>query len=381
MIHLLLWYWGRRGGGAQHTLNLARALARRPDIRLGLSLADRLDALDAFRALDADLEVVRTFRGAPGALAGLARLPSLRAGLVAQARRMRADLVLSAMNHVWTPFVAPALPRAGIAYVPSVHDARPHPGDPSLFWDWRLRRELEAARAAVVFSEAVEREVAALRPGLPVLRLPLGVPVEEQAEALSGASAVGAVPGQFLFFGRLRAYKGLDLLRDAFRLLRMRHPEATLRVVGEGDAEACAPGLSALPGVVVEPRWVADAEIPALLRRAWAVVLPYREASQSGVLSQALALGVPVVATPVGGLAEQFGVEDGDAPRAAPGVVAEAAEAPALAAAMARLLEPGARDGFSRAALAAGAGLRDWDGQAAMLVEGLRRLGFGREGA
>ncbi|AWV20895.1 hypothetical protein RADP37_00257 [Roseomonas mucosa] len=377
MIHLLLWYWGRRGGGAQHTLNLARALARRPDIRLGLSLADRLEALDAFRTLDADLEVVRTFRGAPGALAGLARLPSMRGGLVAQARRMRADLVLSAMNHVWTPFVAPALPRAGIAYVPSVHDARPHPGDPSLLWDWRLRQELEAARAAVVFSEAVEREVAALRPGLPLLRLPLGVPVEVSPgpEALAG----GAVPGRFLFFGRLRAYKGLDLLRDAFRQLRERHPEATLRVVGEGDAEACAPGLAALPGVVVEPRWVADAEIPALLRQAWAVVLPYREASQSGVLSQALALGVPVVATPVGGLAEQFGAESGVAPRAAPGVVAEAAEAPALAAAMARLLEPGARDGFSRAALAAGAELRDWDGQAALLVEGLRRLGFGRD--
>lgn len=380
MIHLLLWYWGRRGGGAQHTLNLARALARRPDIRLGLSLADRLDALEAFRALDADLEVVRTFRGAPGALVGLARLPSLRGGLVAQARRMRADLVLSAMNHVWTPFVAPALPRAGIAYVPSVHDARPHPGDPSLLWDWRLRRELEAARAAVVFSEAVEREVVTLRPGLPVLRLPLGVPVEASME-VSMETSVGPVPGQFLFFGRMRAYKGLDLLRDAFRLLRERHPEATLRVVGEGDAEACAPGLSALPGVTVEPRWVADAEIPTLLRRAWAVVLPYREASQSGVLSQALALGVPVVATPVGGLAEQFAPGDGEAPRAAPGVVAEAAEAPALAAAMARLLEPGARDGFSRAALAAGAGLRDWDGQAAMLVEGLRRLGLGREGA
>ena len=43
------------------------------------------------------------------------------------------------------------------------------------------------------------------------------------------------------------------------------------------------------------------------------------------------------------------------------------------------LLEPGARDGFSRAALAAGAELRDWDGQAALLVEGLRRLGFGQD--
>ena len=48
-MRILLWYWGRRGGGAQYALCLAQALARRPDVRLGLSLAEPLHLLDACR--------------------------------------------------------------------------------------------------------------------------------------------------------------------------------------------------------------------------------------------------------------------------------------------------------------------------------------------
>ncbi len=178
--------------------------------------------------------------------------------------------------------------------------------------------------------------------------------------------------GEFLFFGRLRAYKGLDLLRDAFRLVRARHPGATLRIVGEGSVEASAPGISALPGVKVEQRWVPDAEIPFLLARAWAVVLPYREASQSGVLPLALASGVPVVATPVGALADQLRHDY-------TGILAGSATAPALAEAMIQLLVPGTRAELSRAAFREGARLTDWDAQAAELVDGLRGLGLDRE--
>ncbi|MFT8242849.1 glycosyltransferase family 4 protein [Roseomonas sp. BN140053] len=365
-MRVLLWYWGRRGGGAQYALCLARALARRPDVALGLSLADRLESLDAFREIDAALDVVPTFKGLPGALLGPLRMPALRARLLAQARAMRADLVLSAMNHVWTPLVAPALPAAGVPFVAAIHDAAPHPGDPALLWNWRLRTELRAARAALAFSAPVAAAVAAIRPDLPVLRMPLGA----HLPAAGNGPAAAPVPGQFLFFGRLRAYKGLDLLRDAFRLLRQRHPAATLRVVGEGDAESCAPGLAELPGVTVEQRWVPDAGMPALLSAAWAVVLPYREASQSGVLPLALALGVPVVATPVGALAEQL--RAGQA-----GLLAEAATPEALAQAMAAVLDPARRAALSEAARAEGLRLADWDAQAATLVEKLRGLGLG----
>jgi glycosyltransferase involved in cell wall biosynthesis len=373
-VRILLWYWGRRGAGGQMTLALAEALARRPGVAVALSLSARADLLAETRALGLPTEAVDTYRGAAGLALGLPRVPGLARRLTAQARAFGADAVVSVMTHLWTPLVAPALRRAGIPFVPVVHDARHHPGDPGgLLWDRRLDRELDAAAAAIVLSGAVEAELRARRPGLPLLRLPLGAHLPAALlAAAAGAARRPTVPGrergvEFLMFGRLRAYKGLDLLRDAFCLLRVRHPEARLRVVGEGDAKALGPGLSALPGATVEARWVAEAEIPRLLAAADALVLPYREASQSGVVSLGFALGVPAVATPVGGLAEQ--VEDG-----VTGAVAAAAEPAALAAAMARLCDPAERARLAAGARSAGRRLADWDAQAAALVGGLGAL-------
>ena len=243
-----------------------------------------------------------------------------------------------------------------------VHDADPHPGDPSLAWSWRLHREIDTARAAIVLSEAVAQGLRRRAPSLPQIRATLPALLNGAAPA---AEAAGS--GRFLFFGRVRAYKGLDLLRDAFALLRARHPQVTLRVVGEGDPEGCAPGLSALPGVRVEPRWVAEGEIAALLASADAVVLPYREASQSGIVPQARAMGVPIVATPVGGLREQIGEGLG-------GILATAISAEALAAAMERALDPGEASRLRREAAAAASAAADWDSLAETLVSGLRRV-------
>jgi len=358
-LRVLLWYWGRRGGGAQFALSLARGLPAVPGTAVALSISREGDLAADFAALGLPCDAVPTYSSAAGFVLGTARVPWLARRLVRQARDFRADLVLSAMPHLWTPLVAPALARAGIPYVPILHDAAPHPGDPALLWDWRLRRDLDAARGAVVLSAAVEGVIRRLAPALPLFRQPLGA-------HLPGPVPLGATATHdFLFFGRVRAYKGLDLLRDAFALLHRTHPAATLRVVGEGDIERAAPGLGALPGVTVEPRWVADAAIPPLVATARAVVLPYREASQSGVLPIALACGVPVVATPVGGLSEQ--VADGEA-----GLLAEAVTPEALAAAMARMLDPATRSRLARGALLRGAGLSDWPAQAETLLEGVR---------
>lgn len=355
VTRILLWYWGRRGGGAQFSLSLARALAPGG---VALSLARQNSLIGAFRALPVPRQEVATYRGVLGFAAGFARLPALAAGLRRFAAEQATPVVLSGMSHPWTPFLAPGLARAGLAFVPVIHDAAPHPGDPAPLFAWRLDRELAVARAAVVLSDAVAEAVAARRPGLPLIRLPIGAHLPHGVAAASRRS-------DFLFFGRIRAYKGLDLLRDAWPLLRGAHPGATLRILGEGDIEACAPGLAALPGVSLEPRWVPDEAMAAEIASAGVLVLPYREASQSGVAPIALALGVPAIATAIGGLAEQ--VEDGRSGLLVP------PEPAALAAAMGRMLDPALRGRLAEGARQAGAALADWDAQAAALRAGLGR--------
>ncbi len=83
----------------------------------------------------------------------------------------------------------------------------------------------------------------------------------------------------------------------------------TVRVVGQGPESAALDALRALPGVEVENRWVEEDEIGALIAWADLLVLPYREASQSGPAAIALAAGRFVLATRVGGLVQQLEAE------------------------------------------------------------------------
>ncbi|MEO3472527.1 glycosyltransferase [Roseomonas sp. CAU 1739] len=357
-MRLLLWYWGRRGAGGQQTLALASALARRSDVAVALSLSAQSDLIEEVRSLGLPVDVVDTYRSAAGFATGFLRVPSLARRLRRQARAFQADAVVSVMTHLWTPLVAPGLKQAGLRFVPMVHDADPHPGDAGLLWEWRLTRELDAAESAIAFSDNVAAGIHRRRPGLPVHRMTLGA-------ALSGAPDTAARPAgsglRFVNPGRLRAYKGLDLLRDAWRLFQPRFPTARLLVAGEGDAEALAPGLSALPGVEVRAAWLAEPELARLIAEADVVVLPYREASQSGVAPIAHGFGVPVVATPVGGLTEQL--RDG-----VDGVLAKAVTAEAFAEAMAMLCDPTRRAALAEGACETGRRLNDWDAMAGQLL-------------
>jgi glycosyltransferase involved in cell wall biosynthesis len=118
-------------------------------------------------------------------------------------------------------------------------------------------------------------------------------------------------PPRLLCFGRLLPYKGLDLLADALASLRPAE-RPVVRIVGCGSDLPALDALRGIPGVTVENRWVPEPEIGQLLAWSDALILPYREASQSGVAAAALAAGRPVIATRVGGLTEQLSV----APRA-----------------------------------------------------------------
>ena len=238
---ILLWYWGRRGAGGQLTLALAEALARQPGVKLALAISAQAELRPEIEALGLPTEALPTYASAAGFVLGFLRLPWLAWRLRRQARAFRADAVVSVMTHLWTPLVAPLLRRGGLRYVPFVHDAAPHPGDPGWLWDWRLNTELDAACAAFALSDAVAAALHQRRPGLPVPRLPLGahLPPALLNQSAPPRPPAGAAP-RFLLFGRLRAYKGLDLLRDAWPLLHERHPGATLLVVGEGDRDGAA---------------------------------------------------------------------------------------------------------------------------------------------
>ena len=103
-----------------------------------------------------------------------------------------------------------------------------------------------------------------------------------------------------LFFGLLRPYKGIDLLLEAWRGIE----GAELWIVGKPRMDLSTLTAAAPANVRFDARFVTDAELRGYFRRADLVVLPYREADQSGVLFTALAFAKPLLVSDVGGLAE-----------------------------------------------------------------------------
>lgn len=131
------------------------------------------------------------------------------------------------------------------------------------------------------------------------------------------------IPGRILFLGRLCKGKGIFLLLDALALISRRHPEAHLVCGGDGDLDAVR---NAATGLGVEDRveilgWIDDKRKAELLTTASVYALPsFAEGMPMSIL-EAMSAGLPVVATPVGGIPdaiadgqEGFLVPTGDLP-------------------------------------------------------------------
>lgn len=330
---ILLWYWGRTGAGPLYTLELLRALRVQPELTVTASLAAGNSLREDFLQLGAPLHWVETYHNMPSFALATLRLPRLRHAFQAFLRRERFDAVLSTMGHLWTPLLADCITASGAAYIPVLHDATPHPGEAQPLWQWRRQRELKQARQVITLSAAVAQGVNE-NTGFPARNIsviPYGV------APLPGLAPEPRVlptnrPFRFLFFGRIMAYKGLDLLLEAWHELRQAQPQAELVIAGAGDMAPYAQQLASLSGITCVNRWIDDTEMPRFFAAADAVVLPYREASQSGITCQAYAAGLPIIATPVGGLVEQ--VVAGKT-----GLLAAAVSAPALATAMRQLMD------------------------------------------
>ncbi len=119
-----------------------------------------------------------------------------------------------------------------------------------------------------------------------------------------------------LFFGFIRAYKGLDLLLAAMNNDYFHNNNIKLIVAGEyyGDSELYENMIANLPNpdtVIAHTHFIADDEVRYYFGAADLVVQPYKSATQSGISQLAIYFEKPMVVTDVGGLKEIIGHEKG----------------------------------------------------------------------
>lgn len=166
---------------------------------------------------------------------------------------------------------------------------------------------------AIVMSRTVLDDLKSFRATIPVMLSPhplfdnYGKPVS-RSEALKELK-LDPEYSYLLFFGFIRAYKGLDILIKAFSDNRLRNRKLKLIVAGEFYEDA-APYYQLIKDLKLEndviffDNFIKDNEVPFYFSIADIVVQPYKSATQSGVTQIAFYFEKPMLVTDVGGLRE-----------------------------------------------------------------------------
>lgn len=300
----LIWFWSSGGGGSQFAARLAQRLGCQfgaENVALSLRADDPTAEWARLRGVNVLSADIVSDRKRP-----LRTLIDLRKGAMVLQDHIResgADSVILAMNFA---AAAPLSTTLDLPLIYCAHDPLPHTGDYAarmqrLTQGFLLRRAqyivaLSSYAAGQLRNLGVENQKIAIAPLSSVFQ-------PRQPRCRSVQQKV-----RFLFVGRMIAYKGLETLSKALASLAHRD-DWQLRVAGMGPAlnDEIISRLVAPQVEIVGRSWMSYEQVDQLLAESDVLLAPYQEATQSGVIADALTWGVPVVATPVGALSEQLG--------------------------------------------------------------------------
>lgn len=354
-----------RGGHAQYAQALLNAMAQQGGPTVGLVSSEDLEPqfFSDDYPVAAVLPSLKHRREYPNAFAwALSRLTHYAERDEAFFRWTLANPVQAVHLQEFTPWKAPGLferwRKAGVKVVLSVHNIWPHkyplPGSKG-FIDEQSRRAYRAADALIVHTEGLKRDLEQfIGPGGPPIHVaPHGTWEVKGGQPVSVQGIAERLKRRhLLFFGTIRANKGLHLLLDAMPQLG----EYTLTVGGAPLDEdyhnrEVVPRVRALKAqgldVRLTDRFLSDAEIAQAFSEAGTLMLPYSDfSSQSGVLYYSVAYACPAVVSNKGAMGDTvqgFGL----------GQVMDQIEPAAIAAAVRRLEGANPQvmaEGFRRAA-------------------------------
>jgi glycosyltransferase involved in cell wall biosynthesis len=235
-------------------------------------------------------------------------------------RKLRAERPDLVVFRFWLPFMGPALGTVArlvrgnghtrvVAITDNVIPHEPRPGDGPL-----TRYFLSACDGFVTMSREVMADLRKLGfSNKPALYRPHPLydnfgPIKPKSEALA-ALKLPATTKYLLFFGFIRAYKGLDIMLEAMADKRLAELPVKLIIAGEFYEDA-APYEELIERYKLEGRivratdFIPNEKVVDYFCAADLIVQPYKDATQSGVSQIAYHFERPMLVTNVGGLAE-----------------------------------------------------------------------------
>lgn len=192
-------------------------------------------------------------------------------------------------------------------FVLGVHDANSHTESKTLrnrLWHYSINRMIKIADHYVTYSKG-QHDILLKQRGLESK-------IVGMASKYHGPSKLTASPIRqglkLLFFGRIDKYKGLDLLIQEIENLNIQgKTNISLTIAGKGEYwDECAKGIKTPELYNLNVRFIENCEIPDLMSSHHFLVLPYRDATQSGPLVAAVAYQLPIIAPNFGCFSDTY---------------------------------------------------------------------------
>jgi len=212
----------------------------------------------------------------------------------------------------WMPFFAPAYGHIAnrlknkTKIISLLHNAIPH--EPNFFDKFFVKLLIKNSHGFMIMSDVVKDDLLSLKPNAAYCLKPhpLYDHFGEKTSSLEARNKLEINPEKktLLFFGLIRNYKGLDLLIEAMSIL---DDSYQLVIAGEayGSFDSYEKQINASKAkerIKVFNQYIEDKDVPVLFSAADALVLPYKSATQSGVIPVAYHFDTPIISTNVGSL-------------------------------------------------------------------------------
>ena len=212
--------------------------------------------------------------------------------------------------HVWCLFLYLFKPILKYKIFYGVHDNPFEPKESPVFlMNFFEKVFVKKADLILAYSNFVKENLKKYLPNKKIEVLPLGIH-RDLCSQLEKKFDLNKKFLEILFFGRLENYKGIDTLVKAYEILKKENLNVKLTIAGRGKLNENLENKIKELGINFKNYWLSNEELCQLIKECDVLVAPYKKATQSGIVSVALAYGIPVIATNVGSFKEY--IKDGE---------------------------------------------------------------------
>ena len=309
-MKIVLLYLGRKGAGPQYSIEYARALLDKGiDVYAIISsysenLKDWIALKNNYSEEHFALKKVPTYTSIRSFICNSFNV-YIYVSIITSIRKYSPALVLSTLFHPWHNIIFLFLKKK-FKRMKIVHDVKLHTGEDSFIRRIFNYIEIKNSDLYITLTETSKQEL--IKRGIPKGKICV-IPHANFACYVKNNILVKSesIHNRIAFIGRINKYKGLDVLLNAFDEIHKKMPQLKLLIAGDGNCECYKDQFyKNKESLELNLKWIADDEFAAIIENVDIVVLPYIEATQSGIIPLAFAFGKTVVATNVGGIPEQI---------------------------------------------------------------------------